>query len=75
MMLLNECFPKFLIILRDEIERRRQAKIVPVVREQLHAEAVDGAEEGAVEGGLNFRRAMLFENALSCPLLLSSAAR
>ena len=40
-----------------------------VVREQLHAEAVDGAEESAVEGGLNFRRAMLFENALSCPLL------
>src|ERR1700726_3420046 len=56
MMLRNECFPKLLIVFRDEVERRRQAKIVAVVREQLHAKAVNGAEEGAVAFAAASRR-------------------
>ena len=40
-----------------------------IVPEQLHAEAVNRAEERAIESGLNGRRPMFFENALPCPLL------
>jgi hypothetical protein len=40
-----------------------------VIGEQLHAEAVDRSKEGAIESGLNFVRAMLLQNALSCSLL------
>src|SRR5436190_22868115 len=69
MMFLDKCFPKFFIILRDEIERRGKPQIMPVVCQQLHAEAVNRAKESTIKGGLNRGRAMLFENALPCSLL------
>ena len=40
-----------------------------IVREQLHAEAVNSAEESAIERGLNCGRTMLFKNALPGSLL------
>jgi hypothetical protein len=42
---------------------------VAVVCQQLHAKAVNCAEESTVECSLNFGRAMLGKNALSRPLL------
>src|SRR5438876_554569 len=69
MMLLDKCFPEFFIILRDEIERRRKAKIMAVVCQQLHAKAMNRAKESTIKGGLDCGRTMLFENALPCSLL------
>src|SRR5437867_13199812 len=69
MILLNECLPKFFVIFGNKIERRRQSKIMAIVGEQLHAEAMNRAEEGAIERGLDCWRALFFENPLSCSLL------
>src|SRR4029434_5210783 len=49
MMFLDKCFPKFFIILPNEIKRRRQTQVMSVIRQQLHAEAVNGAKESAIE--------------------------
>src|SRR3954462_11883003 len=55
MMLLNECFPKFVVILGNQIEWSRKTEIMAIVCKQLHAKAVDGAEESSIECDLNFR--------------------
>ena len=51
------------------LELRRQAEVMPVLAEQLDAQAVDGAEEGAIESGEHLERHAGFEDALPRPLL------
>ena len=67
-MLLHEFFPQIFVI-GDQIERGRQAEVMSVIGQQLHAEAVDGAEESAIEGGVNFRPSHLLQNAMARALL------
>ena len=69
MILLGKCFPEFLIILRDEIERRGKSQIMAIVCQQLHAKAVNRAKESTIKSGLKRGRTMLSENALPCSLL------
>ena len=51
------------------IERARQAEMMAVLAQQPHAEAVDGAEEGAVERGEHLERHVGFDDALPRALL------
>ena len=52
---LDEIPPK-IVVIDQQLERRGQTKMMSVIGQQLHAERVDSAEEGAVESGLHFRR-------------------
>ena len=67
-LLLHELLPEILVV-GDQLERRGQAKIMAVVREQLHAKGVDRSEKGAVERAHNFRRKFIFEDLLAGALL------
>ena len=52
-LLLDEFIPE-IVIVRDQLEWRGQAEIVPVVIQQLEAKSVNGSEPGAIERRQNF---------------------
>ena len=66
--MLHEIVPEILVV-RDYIERRRQAKVVAVTFQQPNAEAVDGAEKSAIERGQKIERNTGSQNLRACALL------
>ena len=66
--LLHELAPQFFVV-GDEFQICRQAEMMAVGREQLHAEAVDRAEERAIERFDNFQGKSRLEDPLSGALL------
>src|SRR5204863_3718474 len=62
-LVLRKLLPQVVVIF-DQLERRRQTKIMTEVGQEFHAERMDCAEEGAIECSLHSRSQIFLEQSL-----------
>ncbi|HEY8835099.1 MAG TPA: hypothetical protein VIM09_05900 [Chthoniobacterales bacterium] len=67
-LLLDELIPE-IVVIRDQLERRGQAEIMPVVVQQLETKSVNGSEPGPIERGQDFRPRFSEKNLFARALL------